>query len=62
MKMEARKPVEGEEEEEVGRLVVSNEVNLRMWNRGIGKPPRKIRIRAAKDKEGNVTVYLAEAD
>jgi ribosomal protein L31E len=33
-----------------------------MWARGIEKPPRKIRVRAAKDKEGNVTVYLAEGD
>jgi large subunit ribosomal protein L31e len=51
-----------EEEEEPKRLVISNEVNERVWGRGIQKPPRKIRIRAAKDKEGNVTVYLAEGD
>jgi large subunit ribosomal protein L31e len=50
------------EEEEPKRLVISNEVNERIWGRGIQKPPRKIRIRAAKDKEGNVTVYLAEGD
>ena len=62
MKLEARKETEGEEEEEPGRLIISNEVNLRIWTRGIGKPPRKIRVRAAKDKEGNVTVYLAEGD
>jgi large subunit ribosomal protein L31e len=60
MKLEKR--VEGEEEEEPKRLVISNEVNERVWGRGVGKPPRKIRIRAAKDKEGNVTVYLAEGD
>jgi large subunit ribosomal protein L31e len=51
-----------EEEEEAKRLVISNDVNERVWGRGIEKPPRKIRIRAAKDKEGNVTVYLAEGD
>ena len=62
MKLEARKETEGEEEEEPGRLIISNEVNLRIWTKGIGKPPRKIRVRAAKDKEGNVTVYLAEGD
>ena len=62
MKLEARKEAEGEEEEEPGRLIISNEVNLRIWTKGIGKPPRKIRVRAAKDKEGNVTVYLAEGD
>jgi large subunit ribosomal protein L31e len=60
MKLEKR--VEGEEEEEPKRLVISNEVNERVWGRGVGKPPRKIRVRAAKDKEGNVTVYLAEED
>jgi len=60
MKLEKR--VEGEEEEEPKRLVISNEVNERVWMRGIEKPPRKIRVRAAKDKDGNVTVYLAEGD
>jgi large subunit ribosomal protein L31e len=61
MKLEAKKEEE-EEEEEIARLVISNEVNERVWARGVEKPPRKIRIRAAKDKEGNVTVYLAEGD
>ncbi|MEM2118328.1 MAG: 50S ribosomal protein L31e [Candidatus Bathyarchaeia archaeon] len=60
MKLEARK--EGEEEEEPKRLILDNKVNEAIWSRGIEKPPRKIRIRAAKDKEGNVTVYLAEGD
>ncbi len=62
MKLEARKALEGEEEEEPKQLIISNEVNERIWRKGIEKPPRKIRIRAAKDKEGNVTVYLAEGD
>jgi large subunit ribosomal protein L31e len=43
-------------------LVVSNEVNERLWSRGIQKPPRKIRVRAVRDKEGTVTLYLAEGD
>ena len=61
MKLEAK--AEGEEEEaEPKRLIISNEVNEKVWSRGIEKPPRKIRIRAAKDKDGNVTVYLAEGD
>jgi len=50
------------EEEEQGRLVISNEVNEKIWSRGIEKPPRRIRVRAAKDVEGTVTVYLAEGD
>jgi len=53
---------EGEEGEEAERLVVSNEVNEKIWGRGIEKPPRKIRVRAVKDKEGVITVYLAEGD
>jgi len=60
MKFEARGELEEEEEEEPKRLVVSNEVNERVWRRGIQKPPRKVRVRAAKDKDGNITVYLAE--
>jgi len=58
MKLEKR----GEEEEVPQRLIISNELNERVWGRGIEKPPRKVRIRATKDKEGNVTVYLAEGD
>lgn len=61
MKLEARE--EGaEEESEPKRLIISNEVNEKVWSKGIEKPPRKIRVRAAKDKDGNVTVYLAEGD
>ena len=61
MKLEAKAEDE-EEEAEPKRLIISNEVNEKVWSRGIEKPPRKIRIRAAKDKDGNVTVYLAEGD
>lgn len=60
MKLEARK--EGEEEETPKRLIISNEVNEKVWKRGIEKPCRNIRIRAARDKKGNITVYLAEGD
>jgi len=51
---------EEEEETELPQLVISEEVNEKVWSKGIEKPPRKIRVRAAKDKDGNVTVYLAE--
>lgn len=58
MKLEAK---EGAEEEKgPKKLVISNEVNERVWGRGVRKPPRRIRVRATKDKDGNVTVYLAE--
>ncbi len=49
-----------EEEEELPQLSISKEVNEKIWSKGIEKPPRKIRVRAAKDKDGNITVYLAE--
>jgi large subunit ribosomal protein L31e len=58
--MKLEMPVSEEEEEEVGRLLIASEVNEKVWSRGVEKPPRKIRVRAAKDKEGRVTVYLAE--
>jgi len=58
MKLEM-KVSEEEEEEELPRLIISQEVNQKIWDRGIQKPPRKIKVRAAKDKDGNVTVYLA---
>ncbi len=62
MKLETRKEGEAEEQETAPRLIIDNEVNEKLWSRGIEKPPRKIRVRAEKDKEGNVTVYLAEGD
>lgn len=62
MKLEKRAEAEEGEGEEPKRLVVSNEVNERIWSRSIERPPRKLRVRAAKDKEGNVTVYLAEGE
>jgi large subunit ribosomal protein L31e len=48
-----------EDEEEGGRVIIKNEVNQKIWSQGIEKPPRKVRIRVAKDEEGNVTVFLA---
>ncbi len=60
MKLEM-KVSEEEEEEELPQLIISKEVNEKIWDKGIEKPPRKIRVRAAKDNDGNVTVYLAEA-
>lgn len=51
--------IEREEEEEGGRIIIDEEVNEKVWRRGIEKPPRRLRIRAAKDEDGNVTVFLA---
>jgi len=43
-------------------IVISNEVNERIWSRGIEKPPRRIRVRVTRDREGLVRVYLAEGE
>ncbi len=59
MKLEM-KVDEEEEAEELPQLIVTQEVNEKIWGRGIEKPPRKIKVRVTKDKDGNVTVYLAE--
>jgi large subunit ribosomal protein L31e len=40
---------------------ISNEVNEELWARGIRKPPREIKVRLVKDKEGRVIVYPAIA-
>jgi len=53
---------EAYDEEEAEKIVIDNEVNEKLWSRGIEKPPRKIRVRVIKDKEGVVTVLLAEGD
>ncbi len=40
---------------------ISNEINELLWSRSINKPPRRIKVRAVKDKEGKVIVYPAKA-
>ena len=40
-------------------IKITNEVNEKIWDRGIQKPPRKIKVRLTKDSEGIVTVHLA---
>jgi large subunit ribosomal protein L31e len=40
-------------------IKITNEVNEKIWDRGIQKPPRKIKVRITKDSEGIVTVHLA---
>ena len=40
---------------------ISNEVNEELWARGIRKPPREIKVRLVKDKEGRVIVYPVTA-
>lgn len=40
-------------------LIISQEVNEKIWERGIKKPPRKLKVRATKNIDGLVVVYLA---
>jgi len=40
---------------------ISNEINEQLWARSIKKPPRQIKVRLVKDKEGRVIVYPASA-
>ncbi|MFX0138624.1 MAG: 50S ribosomal protein L31e [Candidatus Hodarchaeota archaeon] len=40
-------------------LVITQEVNEKIWERGIQKPPRKLKIRATKNIDGLVVVYLS---
>jgi len=42
-------------------VAISNEVNAALWARSINKPPRRIKVRAVKDKEGKVIIYPAKA-
>ena len=39
---------------------LSEAANQMLWARGISKPPRKIRVRVVKDKEGRVIVFPGE--
>ena len=41
-------------------VAISEEANSMLWKRGISKPPRKIRVRAVKDKDGRVIVFPGE--
>ncbi len=38
-------------------IIIDPVLNEKIWSRGIEKPPRKIRIRVTKDREGLTTVY-----
>jgi len=39
-------------------LVITQEVNEKIWERSIQKPPRKLKVRATKNIDGLVVVYL----
>jgi large subunit ribosomal protein L31e len=63
MKIGTTKTEEEEtDEEKEERLIISAELNEKIWARGIQKPPRRIKVRCVKDAEGAVTVYPVEGD
>lgn len=41
-------------------LIISQEVNEKIWERGAQKPPRKLKVRATKNIDGLVVVYLRD--
>jgi large subunit ribosomal protein L31e len=41
-------------------IIIDPELNELIWERGIKKPPRRLKIRTTKDREGLVRVYSAE--
>lgn len=41
-------------------VAISEELNGLVWRRGISHPPRKIKLRVVKDKEGRVIVFPAK--
>jgi len=45
----------------VDNIKVSNEINEKIWTRSLQKPPRRLKIRAVKDKEGQVIIFPAKA-
>ncbi|MFX1563538.1 MAG: 50S ribosomal protein L31e [Promethearchaeota archaeon] len=42
-------------------LTLDPSLNEYLWSRGIEKPPRRVRVRVTKDKEGLVKAYLIES-
>ncbi|MDH5771313.1 MAG: 50S ribosomal protein L31e [Candidatus Bathyarchaeota archaeon] len=42
------------------RVIIGSDVNEEVWGRGIEKPPRRIKVKASRDKDDVVTVSLAK--
>ena len=43
-------------------VIISSEVNEKLWCKGIEGSPRKIRIKAVKDRDNAVKIYLIEGE
>ncbi len=46
---------------EEDKVIIYNDVNRYLWSRGIEKPPRRVTVKAVKDDEGRVKVFLYRA-
>ena len=46
--------------EDEANLNIDTALNEYLWTRGIEKPPRRVRVRATKNREGLVKVFLVE--
>ena len=46
--------------EDEADLSIDTALNEYLWTRGIEKPPRRVRVRATKDRDGLVKVFLVE--
>jgi large subunit ribosomal protein L31e len=43
------------------KVVIGTDVNEYLWRNGIQRPPRRVRVKLMKDKDGTVMVALEEA-
>ena len=43
-------------------IKIDTELNERLWNRGITRPPRKITVRMERDEDGVVTIFLPKEE
>jgi large subunit ribosomal protein L31e len=46
--------------EDEANLSLDTALNEHLWTRGSEKPPRRVRVRATKDRDGFVKVFLVE--
>jgi len=44
------------------KVIIGNDVNEEVWGKGIEKPPRRIKVKASRDKDDVVTVSLAKGE
>jgi large subunit ribosomal protein L31e len=43
-------------------VLIGDDVNEKVWSRGIRNPPRRVRVKASKNKDGVVKVSLVTED